>query len=165
MEAFFKNECKKARSLRYWNIVRSFIEKYDHLVHLPFRDRVKDNYNLLKPKGSFFTLILVMTLATVWMLTVFLTFILQSSTDNVASLPMANYVGIAIGIAIVASIINFFTIKALFKLYVKNIRHAFKVHYDSEYANVDQNMKEYSPEDSEEEELIADPTAFQPKDT
>jgi len=43
---------------------------------------------------------------------------------------------------------------------VKNIRHAFKVKYDSEYAGVDQNMKEYSPEDSEEEDLVANPETF-----
>lgn len=76
MEAFFKNECKRARSLKYWNIVKTYIEKYDHLVYWPFEDKIKENYDLLKPKGSFFTLILVVTLATVWMLTVFLTFII-----------------------------------------------------------------------------------------
>jgi hypothetical protein len=31
------------------------------------------------------------------------------------------------------------------------------VHYDSEYADVQQNMREYSPEDSEEEDLVQNP--------
>lgn len=115
------------------------------MVYLPFKDRIKANYDLLKPKGTFFTLILVMTLAVVWMLTVFLVFILQSIANDISNLPIVLYIGIAIIVAVLASIINFFLIEALFKLYVKNIRHAFKVQYDSEYAGIEKNLKEYSP--------------------
>jgi hypothetical protein len=76
MEAYYKNEIKRSRSLVYWNIVKAYIEKYDHVVYYPFRNKVAENYNLLKPKGSFFTLILAISLSSVWMLTVFLTFML-----------------------------------------------------------------------------------------
>jgi hypothetical protein len=71
---------------------------------------------------------------------------------------------VSIAVAVIAAIINFFAIKFLFKLYVKNIRHAFKVHFDSDYAPVEKNLKEYSPNDSEEEEMIQDPATAMAKE-
>lgn len=110
METFFKNEVKKARSLQYFNIFRQYMAKYDHLVYYPFRSKLKESYDLLKPKGSFFTLILTVTLATVWMLTVFITFILSSGSSNISEMSIGSFVGVAIAIAIMAAVINFFAI-------------------------------------------------------
>lgn len=59
MEAVFKNEVKKSRSLLFKNIIGSYMAKYNHIIHYPFRDRIADKIDLLKPKSTFFNLILV----------------------------------------------------------------------------------------------------------
>ena len=59
METVFKNEVKKSRSLQFCNIAGSYMAKYNHLVHYPFRDRTSDKIDLLKPKSTFFNLIVV----------------------------------------------------------------------------------------------------------
>lgn len=59
MEAVFKNEVKKSRSLHFKTIAASYMAKYNHIIHYPFRDRTSDKVDLLKPKSTFFNLIVV----------------------------------------------------------------------------------------------------------
>jgi hypothetical protein len=76
IEAIYKNEIKKSRSLQYWMIVRNLIAKYDHIVYYPFRDKIMEQYDLLKPKTTFYTLLVICTCCIAWMTTIFLTAIL-----------------------------------------------------------------------------------------
>ena len=72
-EALFKNEVRKARSLLFWNIFTSMMAKYNHLVYYSFRDRTKDKYDLLKPKMTFYSLLVITSCCISWMSTIFVT--------------------------------------------------------------------------------------------
>ena len=76
LENIYENEIKKSRSLQYWMIAKNLIAKYDHMAFYPFRDKVLEQYDLLKPKTSFYTLLVICTCCVAWMTTIFLSAIL-----------------------------------------------------------------------------------------
>ena len=76
MEVVFKNEVMRSRSLEYFNIVGSYMAKYNHLIYYPFRDKIFEKYDLLKPKSTFFNLLIVSTVCVCWMITIFLSSLL-----------------------------------------------------------------------------------------
>lgn len=76
IEGIYKNEIKKSRSLQYWMLVRNLVAKYDYLLYYPFRDKLLEQYDLLKPKTTFYTLLVVCSCCIAWMTTIFLTAIL-----------------------------------------------------------------------------------------
>jgi hypothetical protein len=76
MEIVFKNEIKKSRSLEFINVIGALMAKYNHIIYYPFRDRTFEKYDLLKPKSTFFVLLVVTSLCIVWMITIFLSSVL-----------------------------------------------------------------------------------------
>lgn len=136
-------------------IVRNLIAKYDHLLYFPFRDRVLEKYDLLKPKTTFYTLLFICTCCIAWMTTIFLTAILQSSYSNISLIPVGTFVGLTIAIAIISSFLNLIATNRLFRIYLLNLKNAFKVDYGHKFVDMNQGLKEYEPENSiEEEELF-----------
>lgn len=129
IEAIYKNEIMKSRSLQYWMIVRNLISKYDHVIFFPFRDRVLEKYDMLKPKTTFYTLLFICTCCIAWMTTIFLSAILQSSYSNISLIPFGTFVGITIAISIISSFLNLVATNRLFRIYILNVKNAFKVDY------------------------------------
>ena len=76
VEQVFKNEIKKSRSLVYSNIYAFLMSKYNHLAFYPFRNRDTEKYDLLKPKSTFFNLLTISGIATVWMVAIFISTVL-----------------------------------------------------------------------------------------
>ena len=103
--------------------------KYNHLIYYPFRDRISDKIDLLKPKGNFFNLIVITSLCVVWMCTIFLSAILEFTYSDVTKLGFMTFVGLTIAIAVIATLVNMVAINRLFRLYTINIKNAFKVDY------------------------------------
>lgn len=154
IEGIYKNEIKKSRSLQYWMLVRNLIAKYDHLLYYPFRDKLLEQYDLLKPKTTFYTLLVITSCCIAWMITIFLTAILQSSYSNVTLIPNGVFAGLTVAIAIISSLMNLIPTNRLFSVYLLNVKNAFKVDYGVKYLNVDEGLKEYEPENSDEEQEL-----------
>jgi len=106
METIFKNEIKKSRSLKFSNVLWAYIAKYNHIIYYPFRDRISDKVDLLKPKSTFFNLIVITALCVVWMTTIFISAILQSAYINVSAIPAGTFVGFTVLIAFTSSVVN-----------------------------------------------------------
>lgn len=106
METIFKNEVKKSRSLQFSNIMGAYMAKYNHVLYYPFRQRISDTVDLLKPKSTFYNLILVTSICVVWMSTIFLSAILQSVYSTVSAIPTGVFVGLTVLIAVVSSTLN-----------------------------------------------------------
>lgn len=70
MERVYKNEIKKSRSASLINIIGAYIKKYDHIVYYPFRSRYSYKIDLLKPKSTFFVMLIVCSLCICWISTV-----------------------------------------------------------------------------------------------
>ena len=113
MEAVFKNEIKKSRSLQFKNIVGSYMAKYNHVAHYPFRDKVADKVDLLKPKSTFFNLIFVTQLCVVWMITILLSAALKSVIADVSTVAVGTFVGLSIVIGLIATALNMLQINRL----------------------------------------------------
>jgi len=137
MEVIFKNEIKKSRSLQFRNILDAYMARYNHILHYPFRNRVSDKVDLLKPKSTFFNLIFVNSVCVAWTCTIFLSAILQSVYTNVSAIPLMTYAALTVLIGLVSSFINVFQINRLFRLYAINVKHAFKVDYGHKYVSLE----------------------------
>jgi len=72
MERIYKNEIKKSRSADLFNIWGAYLKKYDHLVYYPFRNRRSDRLDLLKPKSTFYVMLVVCSLCICWISSVIL---------------------------------------------------------------------------------------------
>jgi len=79
LERIYKNEVKKSRSLHFCTIFKAYLAKYNHLIYYPFRNRVIEKYDLLKPKATFFNLLAVVAVCVCWMISIFFSTILQNS--------------------------------------------------------------------------------------
>lgn len=77
MEQVFKVEVRKSRSASYYYIFGAMLEKYDHLIYYPFRNRTVDKIDLLKPKSTFYVMLVVCSLTVCWISTVLLLSSLQ----------------------------------------------------------------------------------------
>lgn len=133
MELVFKNEVMRSRSLEYFNIVSTYMAKYNHLIYYPFRDRIFEKYDLLKPRSTFFNLLFVSTLCVCWMITILLSALLQNFFTDISSVSTSTFVALAIGVAILSTLINLIIINRLFSLYLITIKNAFKVDYGHKY--------------------------------
>jgi len=154
MEQVYKNEIKKSRSLHFGNIFKSYIAKYDHVIYYPFRDKIAEQYDLLKPKTTFYTLLVICTCCVAWMTTIFLSSILESAYSNVTLIPTSTFVGLTVAIAIISSLLNIIATNRLFRIYLINIKSAFKVDYGHRFIDAYKGLKEYEPENSQEEEEL-----------
>jgi hypothetical protein len=129
--------------------------RYDHLVFFPFRNRVEEFYDLLRPKLSFYNMLILTSCTISWMVTIFLASLMSATYSDIAKIEIGTFIGVTIAISIVSSILNWIAINRLHDLYVVNIKGAFKVYYDSEFvAHGDQDQIEYQPEDQDEEDLL-----------
>ena len=152
LEVCFKNEIRKSRSLQFGNILKSYMHKYDHVLYYAFRDRTTDKYDLLKPKTTFYTLLVVTSCCISWMITIFLSAILQSMYSNVQTIPLSMFIGVTVGVAVLSSVFNLVCINRLFRIYVLNVKGAFKVDYGHQYVHIDQGLQEYEPDNTIEGE-------------
>jgi hypothetical protein len=131
------------------------MSRYDHLVFFPFRNRVEEFYNLLRPKLSFYNMLILTSCTISWMVTIFLASILSATYNNISTVDLGVFIGVTIVIALISSILNWIAINRLHDLYVVNIKGAFKVYYDHEFVPHDeQHIQEYIPEDQFEEDLL-----------
>lgn len=128
-EAVFKNEIKKSRSLEYCNLLAYYLSKYDHVLYYPFRDRTSDNFNLLKPKPTFYTLLVVTSCCIAWMTTILLSAILQNVYTDILTVPLTVFIGVTVVISIISSVLNIICINRLFRIYLMNIKAAFRIDY------------------------------------
>ncbi len=117
-------------------ILRNLVAKYDHLVFYPFREKALEKYDLLKPKTSFYTLLFISTCCIAWMTTIFLTAILQSTYSNVTLIPISTFFGLTIAIAIISSILNLISTNRLFRIYLYNVKNAFKIDYGLKFSSL-----------------------------
>lgn len=122
--------------------------KYNHLLYYPFRNRSLERYDLLKPKSTFFNLLVISSLCIVWMVTIFLSTILQYVYTDVTSVDLVVFILLTVAIAVLSSLLNTFVINRLFRLYVVNVKNAFKVDYGHQFKPVGHEVEE---EDSMEE--------------
>lgn len=67
---------------------------------------------------------------------------------------MGTFVGLTIAIAIISSILNLIATNRLFRIYLLNIKSAFKVDYGHKYLMAAKGLKDYEPENSQEEEEL-----------
>lgn len=132
-------------------IVKNLIAKYDHIIYFPFRDRLLEQYDLLKPKTSFYTLLVICTCCVAWMTTIFLSAILQNVYTNISTVPLSTFIGLTVAIAIISALLNIIATNCLFRIYLLTLKGAFRVDYGHQYKEVESAMKEYQPEDSDEE--------------
>lgn len=77
MEDALKNEVKRSRSPYFLNIFACYMAKYDHLVYYPFRTRMLDKIELLRPKPSFYAMLDVASICISWISTILLVSLIQ----------------------------------------------------------------------------------------
>lgn len=125
IETIFKNEIVKSRSLFFWSIFRGFMNKYNHMGYYFFRDKLSDHYDLLKPTISFYNLLNILAVATVWMITIFISTILQHNYADISQIPVGTFVGLVIVIGLISSAFIILVTNRLFKMYNVTIKGAF----------------------------------------
>ena len=68
---------------------------------------------------------------------------------------MVVFIILTVAIAVISSLINMFATNRLFRVYLLNMKAAFKVHYGNDFVSAHENLKEYEPENEiEQEELL-----------
>jgi hypothetical protein len=77
MEDALKNEVRKSKSPYFMNIFACYMAKYDHLVYYPFRTRMLDKIELLRPKPSFHAMLDVASICISWTSTILLVSLIQ----------------------------------------------------------------------------------------
>lgn len=137
MEGIFKNQIKKSRSLVFKNILRSYMATYDHIVFFPFRNKIEDEYDLLRPKIQFYNMLILTSCIISWMVTIFLSSILSQTYSDIALIEVGVFVGITVAIALISSLLNVIAINRLYALYILNVKGAFKVDYGHEFLNIE----------------------------
>jgi hypothetical protein len=106
---------------------------YDHILFLPFRNRIEECYDLLRPKLSFFNMLLLTSCTVVWMVTVLLASVLSSAYLDISTIQLGVFIAVTVGISIISSILNYLAINRLVALYMINIKGAFQIHYGHEF--------------------------------
>lgn len=109
-------------------------------------------YDLLKPKTSFYTWLVILSCCISWMTTIFLSAILQSTYSIIDSIPLLVYIAVTVGVAFISSILNIICVNRLMRIYVLNVKGAFKVDYGHKFLAMNQGLGDYEPENSIEEE-------------
>jgi hypothetical protein len=88
------------------------------------------------------------------MTTIFLSAILQSIYSDISTIPLATFIEVTIAIAIISSCLNIIATNRLFRIYLLTLKSAFRVDYGHQYKSLHENMKEYEPENSDEEKEL-----------
>lgn len=86
------------------------------------------------------------------MTTIFLSAILQNSYSDVTLIPIGTFAGLTVAISIISSCLNIISTNRLFRIYLINVKAAFKVDYGHKFLALDQALREYEPENSDEED-------------
>lgn len=78
MEEAFKNEIKKSKSPFFCYIYSFYMQRYDSIAWYPFRDRMMEKIDLLRPWFSFYVMLTVATLCIDWISTILLSALIQT---------------------------------------------------------------------------------------
>lgn len=144
----------KSRSLEYFNIVSSYMSKYNHLIYYPFRDKIFEKYDLLKPKSTFFILLFISTVCVCWMITIFLSSVLQNKYSDISKVSVSMFIALTLAIAVISTLINLIIINRLFRLYTITIKNAFKVDYGHKYRDLKEMVNpDMAPKEETFEEI------------
>jgi hypothetical protein len=98
-------------------------------VYYPFRDKISVSYDLLKPKTTFYTLLVISSCCIAWMITIFLASIIESVYEEISTVPLPIYIGVTVVISIISSFLNILCINQLFRIYILNVKGAFRIDY------------------------------------
>jgi len=88
------------------------------------------------------------------MTTIFLSAILSSAYSNVTLIPIGTFAGLTVAISIISSILNIISTNRLFRIYLINVKAAFKVDYGHQFLNIEKGLHDYEPENTDEEEEL-----------
>lgn len=69
-------------------------------------------------------------------------------------IPLGVFVALTLLIALISSFLNIIATNRLHRIYLINIKSAFKVNYGNEYVDVHSNLKEYEPADEKEQQEL-----------
>jgi hypothetical protein len=72
MEGLFQQEIIRSRALSFRWIFMHALDRYNHLMHFPFRRKALDDFNLLRPKASYYSFVNIAGLVILWIVAVFL---------------------------------------------------------------------------------------------
>ena len=116
---------------------------------------MNEKYDLLKPKTPFYTLLVITSCCISWMVTIFLAALIQVFYSNVQTVPLIVFIVVTAIMAAISSVINIIVVNRLFRIYVLNVKGAFKIDYGHQYVHMSDGLKDYEPENSiEAEELM-----------
>jgi hypothetical protein len=150
MEEVFKNEIKRSRSPLFFNIFGSYMAKYNQLMYYPFRNRIYDKIDLLKPKSSFYIMMFVCSLCIVWMSTVLLASLFQLFVEDISTVSWSAFVLLGLAISAVSSLLSLLAMNRFYRLYLLNIKNSFKIDYGARWLKIQHGIQEYAPEDKNE---------------
>ena len=122
MENLFKQEIVRSRTLSFKWIFMHALDRYNHLVFYPFRNRALEDFNLLRPRTSFFVFIQIAGLTILWIIAVFITGAVQGS-----GLTVGEGFGYGVLVALLSSGVVYAFTHYFYKLYLTDIRKAFDV--------------------------------------
>lgn len=69
-------------------------------------------------------------------------------------IPSGVFAGLTVAIAVISSLLNLVATNRLFRVYLLNLKNAFKVDYGVQFLDVAAGLGEYEPEDSDEEQEL-----------
>lgn len=117
MEDALIEEVRKSRSPYYWNVLACYLQKYDHLVYYPFRNRTLDRIELLRPKPTFFAMLDIASVCISWIATVLMVSLIQNVYSDISKISLMEY-GMYIGcIGVITSLLSLLVINRFFRLY------------------------------------------------
>ncbi|PCI27212.1 hypothetical protein COB52_05125 [Candidatus Kaiserbacteria bacterium] len=141
MEGLFKQEIVRSRALSFKWIFMHVLDRYNHLMFFPFRNRALEEFNLLRPRTSFFVFIQIAGLTILWIIAVFLTGAVQGD-----GLSIGAGFGYGVIVALLASGLVYLFTHYFYKLFLMDVRRAFDVGRELQMKrHADNEIEEYSP--------------------
>jgi hypothetical protein len=152
MEGLFQQEIIRSRALSFRWIFRHALDRYNHLVYFPFRKTSLEEFNLLRPKTTYFSFINVSGIIILWIVSVFI-----AGATQGGGLTIGSGFGLGVLVALLTSLIVTIYTHFFFSLYKTNIRRSFEAgrQYMLE-AQKDSELEEYKPGEDESEQTIDD---------
>lgn len=75
--------------------------------------------------------------------------------SDITTVELIVFILLTVLIAVVSGLLNIIATNRLFRVYLLNMKAAFKVHYGNQFVEAQQNLKEYEPDNEiEQEELL-----------
>ena len=71
--------------------------------------------------------------------------------SNIATVPLITFILLTVAIAIISALLNIIATNRLFRIYLLTLKASFRVDYGHEYKAVAEEVREYQPNDSDEE--------------